>query len=63
METERMPWWRRLLCILIGTPIALSGAYLLSQGTERVLVVGAFLLGIGRLLALSGLSPDVTRAY
>ncbi len=58
-----MPWWRRLLCILIGTPIVLSGAFLMMQGVPRVLIVGAFLLGVGGLLALSGISPSATRDY
>ena len=58
-----MAWWRRLLCILIGTPIALSGAFLLMQGVHRVFIVGAFLLGVGGLLALSGISPDATQDY
>ncbi len=52
-----MPWWRRLLCIIIGAPIALSGAFLMMQGVPRVLIIGAFLLGVGGLLALSGISP------
>jgi hypothetical protein len=58
-----MPWWRRILCIAIGSPMGLSGLFLLVEGSRRMVIPGAFLLGVGALLAFSGINPSATRDY
>lgn len=52
-----------MLCIAIGSPMALSGLFLLVEGSRRMVIPGAFLLGVGALLAFSGINPDATRDY
>ncbi|GJE14565.1 hypothetical protein [Methylobacterium longum] len=59
-----MPAWRRLLCILLGTPLALGGVALLSAGgVGPAFIPAMYLIGMGGLLALSGLAPRATRNY
>ena len=58
-----MPLWRRLLCILVGLPIAIGGLSLLSGGSLRFLIPAAFLFFLGGLLAMSGIVPSRTRDY
>lgn len=64
-----MPWWRRLLCVLIGAPLGLAGVQLCLSlydgGSHAPLFWGGALVvvALGALLILSGVSPNAARGY
>lgn len=66
---KAMPWWRRLLCVLIGAPLALAGIQfcleLRDGGSHAPLFWGSALVmsALGALLVLSGISPSAARGY